>query len=189
MPILENPKHERFVHYYVRHLSKARAAIEAGFSAKTARQIGHAISMRPEVAERIRELQAEQWKTLQMENDEILGRLAATARQDIRRLYNDDGSFKPIHELTFEEASMIIGLEQEVATVKGRRKKADASEPEPLTITRKLKFRDPVPALRILAQHRKLIGTEADEALNNLAAAFADRMAAARERRRKANAE
>lgn len=187
MPILENPKHERFVHYYLRHLSKARAAIEAGFSAKTARQIGHAISTRPEVAERIRELQAEQWKTLQMENDEILGRLAATARQDIRRLYNDDGTFKPIHELTFEEASMIIGLEQEVSTVK--RKKGDGNEPTPLTTTRKLKFRDPVPALRILAQHRKLIGNEADEALNNLAAAFADRMAAARERRRKSNAE
>ena len=88
---------------------------------------------------------------------------------------------KPDHELTFEEASMISAIE--VQETPG--KKATKGSPEiPATIVRKVRLRDNVPALRLLAQHRKLIGTEADEALSNIAAAFADRLASARARRR-----
>lgn len=175
MPILKNPRHEKFAYCYVTCGNKTKAAVMAGFAENSAKQQGYKVSNLPEVAARIAELQAVQWQAMQMENDEILARLAAAARADIRKLYRDDGTMKAPHEMTFEEAAMITGIEHD--ETKGK-------EGEPLVVTRKVKFRDPVPALRLLAQHRKLIGSEADEALGNIAAAFAERMQEARQRRK-----
>jgi phage terminase small subunit len=183
MPILKNPRHEKFALNFVLCHDAGRSYMQAGYrsSGAAARQGGYLLKQRADVTARISELQAAQFKAMQMENDEILGRLAAAARQDVRRLYREDGTLKSPHELTFEEASMISAIE--VQETPG--KKATKGEPEiPATIVRKVRLRDNVPALRLLAQHRKLIGTEADEALSNIAAAFADRLANARARRR-----
>jgi phage terminase small subunit len=175
MPILKNPKHERFAIALVACNSQQRAAIDAGYSPATAKQMGYTLARRPDIAARLEELRKVQWQAMQMENEEILARLAAAARADIRKLYRVDGTMKAPHEMTFEEAAMITGIEHDERKDK---------KGQPVVITRKVKFRDPVPALRLLAQHRKLIGSDADEALSNIAAAFADRMAAARARRR-----
>jgi len=175
MPILKNPKHEHFAQLAVLYNNLSRAAREAGYSENGDRQNGYRLSKDKKIAARIKELRGAYFEALQMENSEILARLAAAARTDIRQLYAENGAFKAMGELTFEEAAMITSVEADEEVSK---------DGEVRTIIRKVKVRDPVPALTILAKHKKLIGTELEEGLNNIAAAFADRMAAARQRRR-----
>jgi phage terminase small subunit len=175
MPILKNPKHEHFAQAYVLCNNLGRAAREAGYAANGDRQRGYALSKDKKIAARIKELRDAYFDAMQMENAEILARLAAAARTDIRQLYAENGAFKAMADLTFDEAAMITSVEADEEVGKDGTVK---------TIIRKVKVRDPVPALRILAQHKKLIGTELEEGLNNIASAFADRMAAARQRRR-----
>lgn len=176
MPILENPKFEVFALAYVRTKNKTKAALEAGYSEKTAKQLGYRISRYPDVAARIAELLKVQFQAMQMENDEILGRIAAQARSNIRTVFDDDGRVRPIQELSEDEAFAIQEL-TETVTPGG---KDAAGNKLPDIVTRKIKMRDPTQALRMLAQHKKLIGSEGDEALGNIAEAFAARMAKAR---------
>lgn len=208
MPALEDPRKEKFCLYMTRLHSQAAAARAAGYSALGARQRGWELMRLPEVKARLSELNSAHFKAIQMDNDEILARLAALARVDPRQLFNEEGQLKQIHELTSEEASMLAGFEFDKVVrtsasinsqnrlprpIEKKLSKAGAGKPKvptELTITtNKIKLRDPVPALRILAQHRKLIGQDADEALSNLASAFADRMQAAKQRKKKADGE
>lgn len=175
MPILANAKHETFALAFIRTNNKTKAALAAGYSEATARQSGCRLSKEPLVAARIAELRSAQFTAMQMENNEILGRIAAQARSNIRSVFDDEGKLRPIHEMTEDEAFAIQEIRETVTP---------GTKGQPDTVVRTVKMRDPTQALRMLAQHKKLIGNDGDEALSNIAAAFADRMAAARARRR-----
>lgn len=183
MPILKDPKREKFCLLYAQSDKRAWAYQEAGYGAKSynvAKSAACRLLQDPEVAARMAELRAEQFRRIQMQSDEILGRLAAIARGDARLLYDEeDGSIKRISDLTLEEACMIQEI-TETVTPGGRDANGKAL---PDTVTTKVKLRDPIQALRMLAQNKKLIGSDADEAMSNLASAFADRMTEARKRR------
>ena len=173
------PRHEEFIlNYLSNNNNAARAAIAAGFSEKTARQIGYRLLREPLIAERISELMAEKFKRLHMSADEILARTALVARADVRGLFNDDGTLKPVSELDDTAAAAIAGievLEEFSGTGKDRVKVGE---------TKKVRLRDPMAALRLLAEHKKLVKTP-DDAANAIVTALADRFKAARERKRK----
>lgn len=52
-----NDKQAAFVREYLADLNATQAAIRAGYSAKTACQIGHELFKKPEVQQRLREFQ------------------------------------------------------------------------------------------------------------------------------------
>jgi terminase small subunit-like protein len=56
MPQLQNPREEAFVRGRLTGLNKSRAAVLAGFSPRSAMQIGSQISRRPHVKRRMEEL-------------------------------------------------------------------------------------------------------------------------------------
>lgn len=172
------PRHEEFcLHYISNGNNAARAAVEAGFAKSTAKQAGHRLMSDPLIKARIGELLAEKHKRLHMDSDEILARIALVARADVRGLYNEDGTLKSPAELDDQAAAAVAGievLEEFSGTGKDRVKVGE---------TKKVRLRDPMAALRLLAEHKKLVRTP-DEAANAIFGALADRFKQARERKR-----
>lgn len=168
-------RHELFCLEYVRTQSALKAYGLAGFTGE-ARQSAWRLRHDPLIDARIKQLMAEKFARLHMDVDEILARAAMLARSDIRGLIAADGSVVDLSDLDETASYAVAGVE--VVEMKGQ-------DGEVTAVTKKVRLRDPLPALRILAEHKKLIGTPADQ-VNSAIVAIADRLKAARERARAA---
>ena len=174
MPALKNPRRELFCLEYLKDKNATQAAIRAGYSAKTAKQSGHQLLTFTDVKARVAELLQEAFKSVQMDAQEVLARMARIARSDLRGAYKPDGTLKLPTEMDDDAAAAIAGIE--VAEVKGGDKDATV-------VVKKVRLRDPMPALRTLAEHHELIkGT--GEGVDALAGELAEQLKLARMRRR-----
>lgn len=111
MPELKNPRHEYFCRQYVQDFVGSRAAIRAGFSERTARQIAYELLTRPDINARVEELKAEVFDGLTVTKRIILQRMADIAMADPRKLYDENGNLKPIHTLDDETAVAVNAVE------------------------------------------------------------------------------
>lgn len=91
-------KQQRFVDEYLIDLNALQAAIRAGYSEKTAGQIGHENLNKPEIQAAIDAALDRRSRETQIDANWVLTRLAAEAEADLNDLYNDDGSIKPMRE-------------------------------------------------------------------------------------------
>lgn len=173
-------RHELFCLEFVRRGLRdlEGAYVAAGFAAQGARQSAWRLRHEPVVAARIAELMADRFKKLHMDVDELLARTAMIARADVRQLFDKNGALVSPAELDMEAAAAVAGIEtieEFEGTGEARVKVGEV---------RKVRLRDPMPAIRLLAEHKKLVKAP-DEGVNALASALADRLKAARERKRK----
>jgi len=110
MPNL-TPKQLRFIDEYLIDLNATQAAIRAGYSKNTAKQIGSENLTKPdislEIANRGRQVTQSTGITIERTLQE-LGRLAFS---DVRKLYNADGSLKSIVDLDDDAAAMLGGVD------------------------------------------------------------------------------
>jgi phage terminase small subunit len=74
-PMKLTPKQVRFVQEYLIDLNAAQAAIRAGYSAKTARVIGHEILTKPEIAAAIEKAKAERAQRTRLTGDMVVDEL------------------------------------------------------------------------------------------------------------------
>jgi phage terminase small subunit len=72
---LKNDKQEAFAREYIIDLNATKAAIRAGYSERTARQIGSRMLTKVDILARIEELQAERAKKLNIDAEWVLNRL------------------------------------------------------------------------------------------------------------------
>lgn len=177
MPALKNPRHEHFAAAYALTKNATQAAKEAGYSPKTAHAQGFRLLKYADVQARIEELIQESLQRLHMSRDEVLARVAMIGRADPRKLFTEEGVLKNPSQLDDLGAASLAGFEV-VEEFEGA-----GQDRKQIGWTKKVKLRDPLPALRILAEHHKIIGNTA-EGLNNLAAALSERYNRARERKR-----
>jgi phage terminase small subunit len=105
------PKQQRFVSEYLLDLNATQAAIRAGYSKKTARQMGQENLSKPVIAAAIAEATKAKTADLDLSADKVLTALGNLAFFDVRKLFNHDGSLKQIHELGDIEAQAIAGFE------------------------------------------------------------------------------
>lgn len=172
-----NANHETFCLEYLKDHNATRAYKAAGYSPKGANQSAAVMLRDPLIKARIAALASEKFKALHMEVDEILARAALIARADIRMLFDEKGNLKPMHELGTHGAATVAGVDvtEEFDGTGAKRRKVGE--------TRKVRLRDPMPALRLLAEHKKLVKMP-DAGVNALATMLAERMKAAREARK-----
>lgn len=104
------PKQALFVKEYLVDLNATQAAIRAGYSAKTARQIGEENLSKPDIARAIAEQRKGREERTLITADRILLETARLAFFDPRKLFNADGTPKGIHELDDDSAACIGGL-------------------------------------------------------------------------------
>lgn len=113
-------KQEAFVREYLIDLNATQAAIRAGYSAHTAKAIGSENLTKPDVAQAIQEAKASRASATGITAERVLLELSRIAFFDPRTLLNDDGSAKPVNELSDDTAAAIAGLDlQELHTEDG----------------------------------------------------------------------
>lgn len=105
-------RRSKFVEAYLINGGNAKeAAIAAGFSPKTATEQGARLLTQVNVSSAIAARRSVLQDRLEITTDRVLRERARLAFFDVRKLFNDDGSPKPINELDDDTAAAIAGLE------------------------------------------------------------------------------
>lgn len=102
----------QFVEAYISNGGNATdAAIQAGYSAKTADQQGSRLLKDVKVAAMLESRRAQVCTRLEISTERILQERARLAFFDVRKLFDSNGGPVPIHELDDDSAAAIAGLE------------------------------------------------------------------------------
>lgn len=144
-----NPKQAIFVREYLIDKNATKAAIRAGYSAKTADRIGPELLGNSCVKDAVNRALIKQQERTEVTADRVLRELAAIAFADTRKLYREDGSIKSPGELDDRTASALAGIDTE------ERDGEDGCR----AYTRKVKQWDKVKALELLGKHLGLYPT------------------------------
>lgn len=92
------PKQQGFVNEYLIDLSAKQAAIRAGYSEKTAEQIGYQLLQKTSVQEAIQKAQGKREERTQIDADYVLKRLVEIDQMDVADIMDDEGNVKPIKD-------------------------------------------------------------------------------------------
>ena len=102
----------KFVEAYIANGENATAAaIEAGFSAKTAGQQGSRLLKDVKVAEAIQERRKSLVQKYELTSDMVMRTIVQELTFDPAKLYNEDGSLKPLNELDEDTRMVLAGAE------------------------------------------------------------------------------
>lgn len=104
-------KRQRFVEEYMLDLNATRAAIRAGYSPKTAESQGSRLLSNAKIQEAVRNAQQSRQERTRVTADRTVREIARLAFVDPRRLVNEDGSFKGLHELDEDLAAAVSSIE------------------------------------------------------------------------------
>ncbi len=142
-------KQKRFVEEYLIDLNATQAAIRAGYSEKTASEIGSENLGKPQIAEAIAEAQAERSKRTEITQDMVIRELARIGFSDLRKVMTNGGALINPTEWDDDLAGAISSLE--VVTVhRGEVDEHGNKVPEHI---HKLKVWDKNSALEKLGKH------------------------------------
>jgi phage terminase small subunit len=104
-------KQERFAEEYLVDLNATQAAIRAGYSEKTAAEIGRQNLIKLEIQKEIQEAIEKRSKRTEITVDRVLNEYAKIGFFDPRKLFDKDGKPIPINELDADTAAAIGGLD------------------------------------------------------------------------------
>ncbi|WP_068113375.1 terminase small subunit [Tropicimonas marinistellae] len=111
------PKQRRFVEEYLTDLNATQAAIRAGYSQQTAREIGYENMTKPHISAAISAAQAERSRRLRLSQDAVLQGLAKIGFADIRKIFTADGKLKAVADLDDDIAGAIAAVDVVTRTV------------------------------------------------------------------------
>ena len=92
------PKQQRFVEEYLIDLNATQAAIRAGYSEKTAKEIGSENLTKPNIAKAIEEAQNKRTEQTQIDSAYVLKRLVEIDQMDVLDIMDDDGNVKLLRD-------------------------------------------------------------------------------------------
>lgn len=134
-----------FIAEYLIDLNATQAAIRAGYSEKTARQIGAENLTKPVIAQAIETALAKRSERVEITADRVLQELGRLAFFDPRRMYADDGSPLPVDQLPDDVAACIGGIDIVIERT--------GEEAHEVSTVRKYKVNDKFGPLKLLGQH------------------------------------
>lgn len=108
-------KEEMFCNEWLVDFNATQAAIRSGYSQNSAKEIGSQNLTKIHIKARIDELTQDRLNELGINKLRILEEYSRIAYLDIRKLYDEDGNLKPIHELDDDTARAIAGIEVSIA--------------------------------------------------------------------------
>jgi terminase small subunit-like protein len=140
---------------------------------------------RPRMQAHLRHLLTQRFNQLELSSERVMHELATIAFIKVSDLYDESGDLYAPHMLPDHVAAAVSAIEVE-KRIEGRRGPRTEDDPDGESfaeevVTKKYKFHSKNDALRTLATHFKIIGG-ADEGVNALASALADKLKAARGR-------
>lgn len=132
----------KFCQEYCIDLNATQAAIRAGYSEDTARNIASENLTKPDIQNYIAELQAESLMAAKVTRDRVVNEFAKIAFSDIRKIFNEHGALKSVHEIDSDTAAAIAGFEVDELWI----------EREQAGTTKKIKLSSKQAALESLAK-------------------------------------
>lgn len=163
-------KQRLFVDEYLVDLNATQAAIRAGYSKKTAGQIGDENLKKPQIAIAIKQAMDSRNKRVQINSDYVLNRLVEIDQLDVLDILDNAGNFKPIMEWPKTWRQTLSGVDlQEIMS-------GDVE-----TVIRKIKWPDKLRNLELLGKH-VAVSAFREQVEVNVTHTLSERMAKARER-------
>ena len=134
------PKQQRFVEEYLIDLNATQAAIRAGYSEKTAKEIGSENLTKPNIAKAIQEAQNKRQEQTQIDAAYILRRLVEIDQMDVLDIMDDQMKIRPVNEWPKVWRQYVVNLENlELSDGEG--------------CFKKIKWPDKVKNLELLGKH------------------------------------
>lgn len=154
--------------------NQTQAAINAGYSPKTAGKFASQNMRDERIQKRIAELMEERNKRLRVSADYVLLRLVEIDQMDVLDILNDDGSLKPIREWPKIWRTTLSGFDLSSTIM-------NMDETSIETILKKIKWPDKVKNLELIGKHVDVNAFKERLEVSGTVT-IADRMAAARRR-------
>ena len=156
------PKQKRFVDEYLIDLNATQAAIRAGYSPKTANEQGARLLANVSIAQTIQKAMQDREQRTEITQDRVLQEYARLAFYDPRKLFQPDGTPKPIEALDDDTAAALAGLEV-------REEFEGAGENRTFVgYTKKYKLANKLGALDSLAKHLGMLDGKGREPENEM---------------------
>ena len=157
--------------------NQTQAAINAGYSHKTAGKFASKNMRDERVKKRIAELMEERNKRMRVSADYVLMRLVEIDQMDVLDILNDDGSLKPIREWPKIWRTTLSGFDLSSTIM-------NMNEDSIETILKKIKWPDKVKNLELIGKHVDVNAFKERLEVSGTVT-IADRMAKARDRVKK----
>ncbi|EFD5358721.1 TPA: terminase small subunit [Escherichia coli] len=154
--------------------NQTQAAINAGYSPKTAAKFASQNMRDERIQKRIAELMAERNKRLKVSADYVLNRLVEIDQMDVIDILNDDGGLKPISQWPKIWRTTLSGLDISTTIT-------NFDETTLENMLKKIKWPDKVKNLELIGKHVD-VNAFKDRVEVSGTVTIADRMAAARKR-------
>lgn len=142
-------KVKKFADEYLIDFNGTQAVIRAGYSKRSAKEQAARLLTNDNVQKYLTEQKAKLAKKHEGLKDRLIEELTKIAFFDIRKVYNEDGTFKNLSDLGDDEAAVIASLETHEVSGRGRKKKG---------LTKKFKTNPKVAAIERIS---KMLGYEA----------------------------
>ena len=168
-------KQRLFVEEYLIDLNATQAAIRAGYSKRTAGQIGDENLKKPQIAQAIKEAMDSRSKRVQINADYVLNRLVEIDQLDVLDILRDDMSFKPLSEWPKGWRQYLVGFD--IAEMF----EGSGEDRSMVGLMKKIKWPDKVKNLELLGKH-VAVSAFREQVEVNVTHTLSERMAKARER-------
>lgn len=139
-----NLRQQLFIDEYLIDLNATQAAIRAGYSAKTAGQMGFELLKKPEIQQAIEKARAKTAEKLEITRERVLEEYAKLAFLDPRRFYNPDGTLKKVPDMDADTAAALMGFEVDEIKM--------GEDSPAIGVTQKIKWHDKKAALDSIAR-------------------------------------
>lgn len=141
-------KEFRFVEEFLVDLNATHAAIRAGYSEKTAKEIGYELLRKPDVQAAITAAMSARSQRTRVTQDRVLTAISDMAYFDIADAFTEDGALREVHELSPALRSAIAGIEIEEIRL--------GKDGPVVGRIKKVKLADRKGSLELLGRHLKL---------------------------------
>ena len=134
-----------FVQEYLVDMNGTQAAIRAGYSKSTARQIATENLSKPDINEAINHAIAERLQRTRTTADGVLHRLVEIDQLDIKDLFDEAGRLKPIHQWPDSWSRSISSFELKMP-----------NDDDPHTASLKIRLPDKLKNLELIGRHTQV---------------------------------
>ena len=140
------PKQARFIDEYLKDLNATQAAIRAGYSKRSANNIGPGHLLKPIIQHAIQKRRTELQDAAQIDQAGIVKRYLMLTDYHITDFFNDDGTMKPLSQIPKEKLYAIQGFKAD--------EKVDVDNEKVMkTLIREFKLSNKRDVLDSLARH------------------------------------
>ena len=116
------PKQTKFVDEYLKDLNATQAAIRAGYSKRSANNIGPGNLLKSIIQEAIQKRRLKLQQKLHITQERVLEEEARLAFVDVESLFDEKGNLLPVNKIPEDARRAIAGVEVIESTTKGKEK-------------------------------------------------------------------